>query len=537
MERKNSKGITLIALVITVIVLIILAGISINLALGDEGILKMASYAKERNAIAQAKEKLELVLEEAEVNKYTNSKYNQNEYLDEMIVNKVSGSKVNGDVVITDGYGFSLDRNIPAIVECVGKEKDLIFPKINTSITVSADKKTATLTVTGEEEKDGIKKIEIWQDGFAIQSHSYENAENTKTDSFIIPRNGKYTVKVTSILTSSEIVSITELVPSVIYTPNGSSQWKKEYNIKLTINGDTNELKSIKYQWTNTTVEPAKSTFTNIVENNGIIENTLTGKYYLWTLVEDNNGYTRIEKSDIFYFDNTGPTAQITTEWLEENEQKRLKISVNNIGDEHSGMDNGWVNLYVTPANGTKQEKRVNLTNGEGSIIIDGLDQETLTKIDMSVNDYVGNVTKIERSVGRFFIVKGGVITNGEAFGSLNGATMRPSEGQLITTLVAGGHTGCFSGFKVNVPSGRAKLLCNIVGAYTTTRYGEATMLLINSGGNFSISNPGAIWPARRAENLITAWKGVIGVPRLYATGFAEISGEVFLGLFQCRKC
>lgn len=42
---KSTKGITLIALVITIIVLLILAGITINLTIGEHGILNMAKEA------------------------------------------------------------------------------------------------------------------------------------------------------------------------------------------------------------------------------------------------------------------------------------------------------------------------------------------------------------------------------------------------------------------------------------------------------------------------------------------------------------
>lgn len=45
MKNKNQKGITLIALVITIIVLIILAGISINMLFGDNGIINKAQEA------------------------------------------------------------------------------------------------------------------------------------------------------------------------------------------------------------------------------------------------------------------------------------------------------------------------------------------------------------------------------------------------------------------------------------------------------------------------------------------------------------
>lgn len=46
---KENKGITLIALVITIIVLLILAGVSIAMIVGDNGILTKAGDAKEEN--------------------------------------------------------------------------------------------------------------------------------------------------------------------------------------------------------------------------------------------------------------------------------------------------------------------------------------------------------------------------------------------------------------------------------------------------------------------------------------------------------
>ncbi len=45
---RNNKGITLVALVVTIVVLLILAGVSINLVLGDNGIVKRAQEAKNK---------------------------------------------------------------------------------------------------------------------------------------------------------------------------------------------------------------------------------------------------------------------------------------------------------------------------------------------------------------------------------------------------------------------------------------------------------------------------------------------------------
>jgi len=62
-ERVNGKnGITLIALVITIIVLLILAGVTIATLTGDNGILTKAQNAKTQNDKATAKEKVDLAI-------------------------------------------------------------------------------------------------------------------------------------------------------------------------------------------------------------------------------------------------------------------------------------------------------------------------------------------------------------------------------------------------------------------------------------------------------------------------------------------
>ena len=61
MNQKNQKGITLIALVITIIVLLILAGVSINMVLGDDGIIKNAQAAKKANKKANIEEAIKLL--------------------------------------------------------------------------------------------------------------------------------------------------------------------------------------------------------------------------------------------------------------------------------------------------------------------------------------------------------------------------------------------------------------------------------------------------------------------------------------------
>lgn len=66
---KGQKGITLVALVITIIVLLILAGVTISLTLGDEGIFTTAQQAAKNYTNAQDKEIYELNQFEDTVNK------------------------------------------------------------------------------------------------------------------------------------------------------------------------------------------------------------------------------------------------------------------------------------------------------------------------------------------------------------------------------------------------------------------------------------------------------------------------------------
>ena len=59
---KKNFGITLIALVVTIIVLLILAGISVSMLTGQNGILNKAAEAKEKTEEAQKEEQIKLAV-------------------------------------------------------------------------------------------------------------------------------------------------------------------------------------------------------------------------------------------------------------------------------------------------------------------------------------------------------------------------------------------------------------------------------------------------------------------------------------------
>ena len=75
-KGKNEIGITLIALTITIIILLIFAGVTIAAISGDNGILQNAAKAKEETEEAEKEEKNILNSYEEQINEYVGIDWN-----------------------------------------------------------------------------------------------------------------------------------------------------------------------------------------------------------------------------------------------------------------------------------------------------------------------------------------------------------------------------------------------------------------------------------------------------------------------------
>ena len=140
MKRKNDKGITLLALVITIIILLILAGITISAITGDNGIIGNAGRAKEKTEIANEKE----IVEKATVQAMGNNKYGnieeselQSELDKETGEGKTEATDIGDafEVVFNDSnryYTVDKDGNI-------GEAQEIIEDKNPGDITIGKD--------------------------------------------------------------------------------------------------------------------------------------------------------------------------------------------------------------------------------------------------------------------------------------------------------------------------------------------------------------------------------------------------------------
>lgn len=143
-KLESKKGITLVALVITIVVLLILAGVSINLVVGNQGILTKTKKADEDAKQAAIKEQIDLALTNYQIEKIANDNLNFKDYMEDeeqsgikdlevidenpseevqligridgrIIIMKTDGSYVltKGDNLVKNGFGKNGNENFP----------------------------------------------------------------------------------------------------------------------------------------------------------------------------------------------------------------------------------------------------------------------------------------------------------------------------------------------------------------------------------------------------------------------------------------
>ena len=227
---KNNKGITLVALVVTIVVLLILAGVSINAVLGDNGIIKKANQAASITKEAEVKEAINRTILEF----YLTDDY---ETLEDFLKAKVTEGKIDSVTKNADG----------TLTVKKGEYSVTVENKTNSSggsgsggstggetqtpeITVSGIKVVADNTGTGSAITEA-DSVYLGNTLYITFSHSITGGTTTvdKTIPYAVTKNGTYTFTVTG-------------------TVNGKSYTK---NVSVTVN----QFKDVyEYMQTNTKV-------------------------------------------------------------------------------------------------------------------------------------------------------------------------------------------------------------------------------------------------------------------------------------------
>ena len=206
----KERGITLIALVVTIVVLLILAGVSVNALFGNSGIIEKAKEAQ--NAMDKAKEN-----DEKGINELTNWLYNQ--------VNGTTGGTTGGDDTSTTPkistlVGKVVDKNTKA-EDAYGNK--ITIPKGFKVLAHGTAAGSATYTYSG----DNIPAV---QDGIVIENGTDGNQfvwvpvgtiknKNNTTNTITLGRYSSFTAT-NGVYTPAQVASVENCTQEVTINTN-----------------------------------------------------------------------------------------------------------------------------------------------------------------------------------------------------------------------------------------------------------------------------------------------------------------------------
>ena len=277
-SSKEERGITLIALVVTIVVLLILAGITISLVFGSNGVIQKAQDSKEQTEIGEMREKLEI----AKVPVYAdgNGSYKVQDYWDRiesegLIADKTVDIIDNGDgtyeVTTTPGYVFEITvepnkeiaENI-IIGECIGKGENL-------SIGIRVVKKTTNSIEIEVVRAEGASNFKY---SIKKQGEEYGAAEEKSETRHVfsgLTQGGIYTIKVEATKDGEQqIVEKTVQVGEIPLAIDGDVIWTGNGQAEVKIY--TNET-GYQLEWQKNGISEGSWTR----EASGVKEKTITG--------------------------------------------------------------------------------------------------------------------------------------------------------------------------------------------------------------------------------------------------------------------
>ncbi|MFR1973021.1 MAG: type II secretion system protein [Clostridia bacterium] len=175
---KNKKGITLIALVVTIVVLLILAGVTISLLLDENGIIAKSKDARTETRVSQIEDEVGMWKQHNFINKESNQ---AQESADTMLASLISRKLLTEDEIDREQELITIKKKDGTVI----KEISYSSVTINISKTPATEKSGAVaLTV---DSVDGFTKIDVSQGDEELNNVVNSLSEEQKKE---IIRNG-----------------------------------------------------------------------------------------------------------------------------------------------------------------------------------------------------------------------------------------------------------------------------------------------------------------------------------------------------------
>ena len=397
MNIRNRRGITLVALVITIIILLILAGVSIQ-AITNTGLFENAKKAQEQSEISEDMETIKLENSSYIIEQTTSTeKKTFLEYLDEKgyIVNYENESKTIGTVTL-NGREYEINTEEGFTIKYIGKADGTAmlmprFSKVEAVVDGSTIKVNVELkksTEEGTKIKYSIQKenkTEIIKESEKISdlTYTFENLEMGQTYIITVQATNEYGTTNRKIKTRT--ISLSELTQGkaeFVITPNEKWQEKVKVTIK---NSYENANTILQYSvgdinnWTTYTTEGFE------VNKN----TTIYGRFYNTTTKEI--GYAFTIKVQVI--DDIGPQITITKQTTT---SKTITIEVEAKDNELGMPDTVTYQYYIGT---TKDNQKLVEAKTANTITYDNLQANTKYIVKVQTKDKMENVGTIEKEI------------------------------------------------------------------------------------------------------------------------------------------
>ena len=202
LRKKQNTGITLIALVVTIVVLLILAGVTINLLFNSDGIIFSAQNSKEQREIAEIREKMELAkmpVHVAGLGKYDVGKYwkqlESEQIIADQTIDVIPTGEGTYEVTTVPGYVFevtlepSKDNIQNILIDYIGKGENLNIGIKLVNVTTSSIEIELVRT-------EGASKFQYFIKKQGEEYGVAEEKEETRHMFSNLEQGGIYTIKV-----------------------------------------------------------------------------------------------------------------------------------------------------------------------------------------------------------------------------------------------------------------------------------------------------------------------------------------------------
>ena len=367
----SNAAITLIALIITIIVLLILAGVTLNMVMGENGIFGKANNAKNKTEIAQYEEELRLCVLEMQTEEAANGRtfnmdtirdnldiYTQKLY-DETIEWKEKD--IEEPTGIYKGYNFYIDKKYGAHITDKATGTQISMKILSEIPETGYTNQDVSLKITITNNEKGLKQV-TKPDGNTENLNGAKTFEEVKTAT----ENTKYTYVVTDTEEKEETKEI-ELniidkldpiecnVAKTEITDDGLKIYVEAEDAEATNKNAKSGINSEKYEYwikKSTESEATKYTENPIKLNNGI--------YSVYVVAYDNAGNNRTssETNNIIVADVYN---DITPKMVAQNPELYYGMTVTNY--ESQNGQNDWKIFYSDWEEKKEQQNTENPTD------------------------------------------------------------------------------------------------------------------------------------------------------------------------------